>query len=115
MSKKKINVAVLMGGNSPEHDVSIISGTEVAKNLSREKYIVKKYKIGRRQNPKGGFFQKIEADVVFIAMHGPYGEDGTVQKYLEQAHLKYTGSNSKVSSFGMVCSSLLIRKFPIAK
>lgn len=109
---KKIKVAVLMGGNSPEHDVSLVSGCEVVKNLDRSKYEVTELVIGRKENPKDNFFKKIKADVVFIAMHGPYGEDGTVQGLLEKAGLKYTGSNPKSSALGMdkVKSRTLIKK-----
>jgi len=40
MKKKKINVVVLMGGKTPEHEISLISGREVARNLDKKKYKV---------------------------------------------------------------------------
>lgn len=112
MVNKKIKVAVLMGGNSPEHDISLISGSEVTDNLNRSKYEVAEYIVGRYENPNLDFFKRIDADVVFIAMHGHYGEDGTVQKFLDRAGLKYTGSSPEASALGMnkVRSRILIKK-----
>lgn len=100
---KKINVAVLMGGNSPEHEISLISGAEVVKNLDRGKYEVFPIVI-----PKTGFNWQIgkqlkndKIDVVFIVMHGPNGEDGTVQGFLESLAILYTGSGVLASALGM--------------
>ena len=97
--KKK--VAVLFGGKSPEYEVSLASGDEVVKNLDP-----KKYKVIPVQLPKTGNYLSLiskikNVDVVFIAMHGPYGEDGTVQGMLELAGLKYTGSGVLASALGM--------------
>ena len=101
---KKLIVAVLMGGRSAERDISLISGREVAKNLNRKKYSVIPVEI-----PKNGItsaspipiLKKNKVDIAFIAMHGPYGEDGTIQGLLELAGIPYTGSRVLASALGM--------------
>jgi len=131
---KHIKVAVLMGGRSPEYEISLISGREVVKNLPK-KYLpipIIITKDGRKwlnvakkellSLPDSSSFvgtgkdivstslksrpvtsEKISGsvDIVFIAMHGPYGEDGTVQGMLELAGIKYTGSGVLASALGM--------------
>ncbi|MAG59804.1 D-alanine--D-alanine ligase [Candidatus Woesebacteria bacterium] len=101
MKKDKINVAVLMGGKTAEHDISMLSGKEVLKNLS-EKY--RGFPVIISRNGQGWqelLSNKNKIDIVFIAMHGPYGEDGTVQGMLELAGIKYTGSRVLASALGM--------------
>lgn len=103
---KKIKVAVLMGGKSPEYEISLISGKEVIKKINR-----KKYKVFPLIITKNGDFEieKLKnADIVFIAMHGPFGEDGKVQGMLEMAGVKYTGSGVTASALGM--DKILFRK-----
>ncbi len=105
--RKKIKVVVLMGGKSPEHEISIISGREVIRNLDRRKYLSSRIVISK----SGKGIEKIfraKADVVFIAMHGPFGEDGTIQGMLELAGLKYTGSGVTASAIGM--DKIIFRK-----
>lgn len=98
----KIKVAVLMGGPSAEHDISLKTGRNVLVNLDDKKYEGKPVVVSR----EGGWEipppkLKHLADVVFIAMHGDYGEDGTVQAELEFLGIPYTGSDSFSSAFGM--------------
>lgn len=104
----KLKVAVLMGGKSAEHEVSLISGKEVAKNLDRKKYEVSSLVI-----PKTGNFDivklvRIHPDMVFIALHGPYGEDGSIQGMLEVLRIPYTGAGVLVSALGM--NKIMFRK-----
>ncbi|MEK7114819.1 MAG: D-alanine--D-alanine ligase [Patescibacteria group bacterium] len=96
------NVAVLMGGPSAEYEVSINTGKMVLENLDKEKYDAKPVVISRdgfwpisREDLKNNF------DVVFIAMHGEYGEDGTIQTILEEIGIPYTGSGPTASKLGM--------------
>lgn len=91
-----------MGGPSHEHEVSLKSGEMVLKHLNPERYDVKKVLI-----TKSGEWEiqpnnlKNYADVVFVALHGPYGEDGTVQEILESVGISYTGSGPKESALAM--------------
>ncbi|MCX6705263.1 MAG: D-alanine--D-alanine ligase, partial [Candidatus Woesebacteria bacterium] len=109
--KIKIKVAVLMGGKSPEHDVSMVSGNEVVKQLDKNIFEVIPTII-----PKTGKgieeILRIKADVVFIAMHGPFGEDGTIQGMMELAGIPYTGSGVTASAVGM--DKIMFRKIMIA-
>jgi len=95
---KKIKVAVLMGGRSSEHEISIISGNEVVKNLDKNKYevlpVILAKSVGNIEIPKS-------IDIAFIAMHGPFGEDGTIQGMLELMNIPYTGSGVLASALGM--------------
>jgi len=90
-----------MGGKSPEHDVSLLSGKQVIDNLDKNKYEISSFII-----PKSGkfdfvLFKNLKVDIVFLAMHGPFGEDGTIQGLLEIAGLPYTGSKVLASAIGM--------------
>lgn len=97
-------VAVVRGGPSSEYEISLITGAEVLSALRALGYhttdivvsksgewIVK----GRVRAPEQTL---LTTDVAFIAMHGAYGEDGTVQRIFERHHIPFTGSNSFPSS-----------------
>ncbi len=100
--QRKIRVAVLMGGPSAEHDVSIISGKNVCSALDKEKYAVSSVVILRNGEWSVEIKEfKKRFDVVFIAMHGEFGEDGTVQSMLEKIRIPYTGSGPLPSGLGM--------------
>ncbi len=128
-------VAVLLGGPSAEHDVSIVSGTAIAEALEAAGLVVSRHLIGldgswwtlpaghrRGERPAAAYDDPTSLDatgptsaaaaleafaasdprpVVFIALHGPFGEDGTVQALLESAELAYTGSGVTASALGM--------------
>jgi D-alanine-D-alanine ligase len=128
-------VAVVFGGPSAEHDVSIVSGTAIADALAGAGYPVESWLIdlrdgwwrlpdGHRRDgrPQSAYDQPaalgavgpIEASealedlaarpvspVVFLALHGPFGEDGTAQALCEAAALVYTGSGVTASAIGM--------------
>ena len=94
---KKIKVAVLMGGKSAEYEISLISGREVIKSLDKKKYKVLPVIIpqkGIEKLPTG-------VDVAFIAMHGTFGEDGTIQGLLDMAQIPFTGPGVLASAIGM--------------
>jgi D-alanine-D-alanine ligase len=104
MSKKR--VGVLRGGPSSEYEVSLKSGKSVIDCLS-DKYEVLDIFISKEGiwhflglpiEPKN-VFKKV--DVIFNALHGAYGEDGTVQKLLEYYNIPYTGSTALASAIGM--------------
>lgn len=140
--KEKIKVVVLMGGKSSEHEVSILSGTNVISSLDPKKYealpvVISKDGLKWRLTNKRSLLQlrdtlsyrgtskeivlteeKIipgasslsggKIDAIFIAMHGPFGEDGTVQGMLELTGIPYTGSGVTASAIGM--DKLMFRK-----
>ncbi len=109
----KRRVAVLRGGPSSEYEVSLKTGAAVLRNLDVEKYTPIDILIDR----KGvwhmrGFPKEVSAilpqvDVVFNAMHGEYGEDGTVQKILDRFNVRYTGS---VASSSALCMNKILTK-----
>jgi D-alanine-D-alanine ligase len=92
MQRKFHRVAVLKGGPSSEREVSLRSGAAVAGGLRRAGYEVTEIDVTapRLELPDG-------LDGVFIALHGEFGEDGTVQRLLEERRLPYTGSNPEAS------------------
>ncbi len=99
---RRLKVAVLTGGPSKEHEVSIKSAENVLAHLDQEKYETKRILIGKKGEwPIEPNQLKKEADVAFIAMHGPYGEDGTIQIILESEKIPYTGSGIGASALGM--------------
>lgn len=98
------HVAVLMGGWSSEREVSLTSGRACAKALREEGFKVTEVDVGRDLAEQ---LAKIKPDVAFNALHGPYGEDGTVQGLLEIMGIPYTHS-------GVLASALAMSK-PMAK
>ena len=91
-------VAVIFGGSSSEREVSIHTGLSVIEAIS-EDYDVHSIEI--KDTYKNLSKKLFDIDIVFIALHGGYGEDGTLQKYFEKHQIKYTGSNSIASSIAM--------------
>ena len=91
-------IAVLMGGLSAEREVSLRTGEAVVAALKRCGYSVFSIDAGR-DLPSRLTWQ--QASKVFIALHGRYGEDGTVQGLLEVMQLPYTGSGVLASSMAM--------------
>ncbi len=99
---EKLKVAVLFGGPSLEHDVSVESGKRVLSGLSPEKYEAFPVHIKRDGEwPIDPEELARQVDLAFIALHGKYGEDGTVQEFLERLDLPYTGSGVLASALGM--------------
>lgn len=105
---KMIKVGVLYGGRSPEHLVSIESGKAIYSSLSDKKF--DKHKIYIDEEGKwflDGKEMKIDEilglgfDIIFIALHGPNGEDGSIQGLLEIYDVAYTGSDFYASSVSM--------------
>jgi D-alanine-D-alanine ligase len=101
----KLRVAVLYGGRSGEHEVSVRSARAVIEAMDPAKYEVAEYFIDKQGKwsprpiqPEPGA-QAI--DVVFPVLHGTFGEDGTVQGLLELADLPYVGAGVLASSVSM--------------
>lgn len=123
----KMRVALLFGGQSAEHDVSCVSASHVAAAMDPDRYEVVPVGITRTgdwvraelvpagtpfkaEGPLIGMFggfrgpaegADLRTDVVFPVLHGPHGEDGTVQGLLELAGCPYVGSGVLGSAVGM--------------
>ncbi len=100
MKNNKTKVLVLMGGKSSEHEVSLLSGKEVVKNLDKLKYEIIPLTISK-DGTGIEKISKIKPEVVFIALHGSYGEDGTIQGMLEVFEIPYTGPGVLASAIGI--------------
>jgi D-alanine-D-alanine ligase len=125
---KKLRVGVIYGGRSGEHEVSVASAAAIFKHLDRDRYVTVPIRIEKSgQWVLGGkapevlsaaevkptdtnALQPVAAsaavsteslDVVFPVLHGPYGEDGTVQGLLELADIPYVGCGVLGSAVGM--------------
>jgi D-alanine-D-alanine ligase len=102
----KLRVAVLYGGRTGEHEVSLRSAESIIAAMDPSRYEVQRIfitKEGRWEpraiTPEPG--RNPEIDVVFPALHGTFGEDGTVQGLLELADLPYVGAGVLASSVSM--------------
>ena len=99
MVKKKIKVAVLFGGKSAEHEVSLQSAVNVIKALDKSKYDITPIKINKDGKFKLSVVENF--DVVFPVMHGPFGEDGSMQGLLKLAGVPFVGPGVLGSAVGM--------------
>ncbi|MFH1776368.1 MAG: D-alanine--D-alanine ligase [Candidatus Omnitrophota bacterium] len=93
-------VGVLMGGPSRERDISITSGRAVAAAL-RSRGVEAVEILINTEEDFISLIRKASIDIAFIAMHGCFGEDGTMQKILEGLNIPYTGSGPLASSLAM--------------
>ncbi len=130
----KLKVAVIFGGTNTEHEVSLVSGRAILDNLSRDMYEVIPIKITKEntwispKELKASFVpvlpnKIVEAsraidsiddlmedhsfDVVFPVLHGPYGEDGTIQGLLEMMRIPYVGCGVTGSA---ICMDKVLQK-----
>jgi D-alanine-D-alanine ligase len=107
---KKLNLALLSGGISSEREVSLNSGDQVFEALDKGKYNILRY------DPKTDLERLIadapRIDAALIILHGPYGEDGTVQGLLDLLRIPYQGSGVLGSAVAMdkVASKQLYEK-----
>ena len=92
------HVAVLMGGWSAEREVSLNSGRACAEGLRRAGYRVTEVDVGR---DIAEVLTKLRPDVAFNALHGKFGEDGTMQGVLELLQIPYTHSGVLASALAM--------------
>jgi D-alanine-D-alanine ligase len=116
---ERVRVAVLMGGRSSEHEVSLASARSVLDALDPERYDAVTVEIGRDgrwelgTGEDGSVAETLpmttarvpatlgDVDVVFPVLHGPFGEDGTVQGLLELAGVPYVGAGVLGSALAM--------------
>ncbi|MCP4314484.1 MAG: D-alanine--D-alanine ligase [Hyphomicrobiales bacterium] len=95
---KDKHVAVLMGGFSSERPVSLSSGNACADALEEVGYKVTRVDVTRNV---ASVLADLKPDVAFNALHGPYGEDGTIQGILEFLEIPYTHSGVAASAIAM--------------
>jgi D-alanine-D-alanine ligase len=116
---RRVRVAVLLGGRSSEHEISLASARSVLEALDPERYETVTVEIGRDgrwelgTGSDGSVAETLpvptakvpatlgEVDVVFPVLHGPFGEDGTVQGLLELAGVPYVGAGVLGSALAM--------------
>lgn len=96
MSDKK-NIVVLMGGISPEREISLRSGKAIANALSKDNNVIKIIVNDDMVDELDNY----NIDVAFVALHGYFGEDGGIQKVLESKGIPYTGSGISASRLAM--------------
>jgi D-alanine-D-alanine ligase len=142
LKESKIRVAIIFGGRSGEHEVSLVSAQGIMEAIDKEKYQVLPVGITKEggwiasgdpmralqsdltegeskpaallgdpsqrglirleeQNQELQAARLAQVDVVFPVLHGPYGEDGTIQGLLELANLPYVGAGVTGSALGM--------------
>src|ERR1700744_3553851 len=88
----QLNITVMLGGPSGEREVSLRTGAGVAVALRSLGHEV------HELDPKDDHWTlPPKTDVVFLALHGTYGEDGTVQRQLDKLGVPYTGCNAESS------------------
>lgn len=106
-------IAVLMGGPSSERDISLRSGKAAAEALRKAGLRVIAIEVDERVEER---LKEERTDVAFIALHGRYGEDGTIQKLLERWGIIYTGSGAEASrmAFDKAVSKKVFLKEDIA-
>ncbi|SEG58454.1 D-alanine--D-alanine ligase [Paenibacillus sp. UNC499MF] len=97
-----MKIGVIMGGISSEREISLQTGQEMIQHLDRSRYEAVPIVIDRRADLIAQA-QQTGIDLALLALHGQYGEDGTVQGALETMGIPYTGS-------GVLASSLCMNK-----
>ena len=98
MSRRFSHIAVLMGGLSAEREVSLRSGKACADALEEEGYRVTRIDVGRDIASE---LAKLKPDACFNALHGRWGEDGSIQGILEYLQIPYTHSGVLASALAM--------------
>ena len=97
-NKKSLKIGVIAGGISSERKISLLTGKNIFNSLLKSGYNTVLI------DPKDNFLSRLkEINLAFLALHGKYGEDGTVQGLLEFAKIPYTGS-------GILGSAIAINK-----
>ncbi len=102
----KLQVAVVYGGRSGEHEISVRSAKAILERIDRDKYDITEYFIDKqgKWSPEPILPEphaQPDIDVVFPVLHGTFGEDGTIQGLLELADLPYVGAGVMASAVSM--------------
>jgi D-alanine-D-alanine ligase len=111
---KSLHIALFLGGPSAEREVSLRTGKAVARALT-----ALGHQVSEIDPQPGQWSLRLGTDVVFLALHGSYGEDGTIQKELDQLGVPFTGCDSDASriSFDKILTKerLIAANVPTAK
>ena len=99
MKKKKLKIGILFGGKSAEHDVSLVSAKNVIGALDKNKYKVFPIKIEKSGKFNLNAIRKV--DVIFPVLHGPFGEDGSMQGLLKILNMPFVGPGVLGSAVSM--------------
>ena len=100
-TRARLRVAVLYGGQSGEHEVSLMSAGSIMENLDETRFDVWPIYIDRTGKWSVPMEDLRGADVAFPALHGPMGEDGTVQGFLKLIGVPCVGASVVGSAVGM--------------
>lgn len=102
----KKRVAILTGGKSPEREICLGSGKQIKQSLDKSKYNGYLLDVGENS----ALIELINSppDIAFLALHGQYGEDGTIQGLLEYLNIPYTGSDILASALAI--SKIITKK-----
>jgi len=123
---ERTKIALLFGGRSAEHEISLVSAASIYKNLNPQKFDIRSIYINKEGSwrlvpspllsfaelSEGRFFsfipwssgkdtQNIKVDIYFPVLHGPFGEDGTIQGFFEMADVPYVGATVLGSAASM--------------
>ena len=98
---KKTVVGILFGGKSAEHEISLLSAKNIIEAIDKEKFDPVPVKIDKTGEWEIKDLKSIPVDVVFPILHGPFGEDGTVQGLLKIADIPFVGPGVLGSAVGM--------------
>ena len=116
IAKKPLRVGVLMGGQSSEREISLKTGKAISAALKRRGYGVSAIDVDASLPWQ---LRSKKVTVAFLALHGPGGEDGTVQGLLETLGIPYTGSGVRASAIAMdkatTKSILSAHQIPVAR
>ncbi len=99
--KKKLKIGIIFGGRSAEHEVSLESAKSILAAIDRKKYDVVKVLLPKSGPVDFAKLLKQKFDVVFPVLHGPFGEDGTIQGLLKLAGIPFVGPDVLGSAIGM--------------
>ncbi len=96
-----MNITVLYGGQGPEREVSLRSGLAVAEALTGQGHRVEAADLQKKEDIFKVFSGKKEGTFAFIALHGGWGEDGTLQAALEMMDMPFSGSGHSACALAM--------------
>ena len=93
-----MKIGVIMGGISSEREISLKSGMSIVENIDKEKYDVESIIIDKKED----IINKVKGiDFALLALHGKFGEDGTVQSVLQTLGIAYSGCGPLSSAMCM--------------